>query len=154
MKAIFRDAMVFVEGGMTKLNVAFDGKGISLFKGDLSAFDSSVIFDNVVILPGLCDVHVHLREPGFSYKETIASGTRAAARGGYTAVCSMPNLNPTPDSRENLDAQLEIIRRDAVIPVFPYGTITRGERGDSLDDMAAMVEELIQAHGPYMAMYH
>ena len=142
MKAIFRDAMVFVEGGMTKLNVAFDGKGISLFKGDLSAFDSSVIFDNVVILPGLCDVHVHLREPGFSYKETIASGTRAAARGGYTAVCSMPNLNPTPDSRENLDAQLEIIRRDAVIPVFPYGTITRGERGDSLADMEAMANDV------------
>ena len=142
MMAIFRDALVYTDGGMKKLNVRFDGTSLSAFDGDVSAFDSSVVFDNVAILPGLCDVHVHLREPGFSYKETIASGTRAAARGGYTAVCSMPNLDPTPDSRENLDAQLEIIRRDAVIPVFPYGSITRGERGESLSDMEAMAADV------------
>ena len=142
MTAIFRDALVYTDGGMKKLNVRFDGTSLSAFDGDVSAFDSSVVFDNVAILPGLCDVHVHLREPGFSYKETIASGTRAAARGGYTAVCSMPNLDPTPDSRENLNIQLEIIRRDAVIPVFPYGSITRGERGESLSDMEAMAADV------------
>ncbi len=142
MMAIFRDALVYTDGGMKKLNVRFDGTSLSAFDGDVSAFDSSVVFDNVAILPGLCDVHVHLREPGFSYKETIASGTRAAARGGYTAVCSMPNLDPTPDSRENLNIQLDIIDRDAVIPVFPYGTITRGERGEILADMEAMAADV------------
>ncbi len=142
MMAVFRNALVYTDGGMKKLNVRFDGTSLSAFDGDVSAFDSSVVFDNVAILPGLCDVHVHLREPGFSYKETIASGTRAAARGGYTAVCSMPNLDPTPDSRENLDIQLELIKRDAVIPVFPYGTITKGERGESLADMEAMAADV------------
>ena len=90
------------------------------------------------ILPGFADVHVHLREPGFSYKETIASGARAAARGGYTTVCAMPNLDPAPDCIENLNVQLDLIRRDAAVRVFPYGTITRGERGEALSDMAAL----------------
>ena len=76
-----------------------------------------------VIFPGLCDVHVHLREPGFSYKETIKTGTQAAAKGGYSTVCSMPNLNPVPDSAENLKKQLDIIERDAVINVIPYRSV-------------------------------
>ena len=90
------------------------------------------------VLPGFVDVHVHLREPGFSYKETITSGTLAAARGGYTAVCAMPNLDPVPDSVENLQPQMEAIRRDAVIEVLPYGSITKGEKGEALSDMAAL----------------
>ena len=90
------------------------------------------------IFPGFVDVHVHLREPGFSYKETIATGTAAAARGGYTAVCPMPNLDPVPDSPETLERQLDIIRRDARITVLPYGAITAGERGEVLADMEAM----------------
>ncbi|MBR7095584.1 MAG: dihydroorotase [Clostridia bacterium] len=94
------------------------------------------------VLPGFCDVHVHFREPGFSYKETIASGSRAAARGGYTSVLTMPNLSPVPDSRETLDLQLDIIRRDAVIAVTPIGAITRGERGEELSDMAAMAPDV------------
>ncbi len=95
------------------------------------------------VFPGFCDVHVHLREPGFSYKETIASGTRAAARGGYTDVCSMPNLNPVPDCLENLEQELSIIRRDAVIGVHPYGAITKGERGEALSDMEAMAPYVV-----------
>ena len=75
------------------------------------------------------DVHVHLREPGFFYKETIASGTKAAARGGYTTVCAMPNLNPAPDSVEHLREQLDIIERDAEVWVLPYGCITKGQKG-------------------------
>ena len=138
MMAIFRDALVYNNGTMRKLDMHFDGTSLSVFEGDVSAFDSSVVFDNIAIFPGLCDVHVHLREPGFSYKETIKSGTAASARGGYTAVCSMPNLNPTPDSVENLEKQLEIIRRDASIAVFPYGTITKGEAGEALADMENM----------------
>ena len=142
MMALFRNALVYDNGTMRKLDMHFDGTSLSAFEGDVSAFDSSVIFDNIAIFPGLCDVHVHLREPGFSYKETIKSGTAASARGGYTAVCSMPNLNPTPDSRENLERQLEIIRRDASIAVLPYGTITKGEAGEVLADMEDMAEDV------------
>lgn len=91
-------------------------------------------FNNLVVLPAFCDVHVHLREPGFSYKETIFSGSRAAARGGYSDVCSMPNLNPVPDTAENLQQQLDIIKRDAVINVHPYASITMGQKGEELVD--------------------
>ncbi len=93
-----------------------------------------------VIFPGFCDVHVHFREPGFSYKETIFDGCCAAARGGYTAVCTMPNLNPTPDSVENIRLQKEIIDRDASINVYPYGTITVNEAGNEISDMEGMKE--------------
>ncbi len=90
------------------------------------------------VFPGFCDVHVHFREPGFCYKETIASGSRAAAHGGYTAVCTMPNLNPVPDSAEHLREQLDRIRETATIGVYPYGAITVGQRGEAL----AALEEL------------
>ena len=96
-----------------------------------------------VILPGFCDVHVHFREPGFSYKETMASGSRAAARGGYTAVCTMPNLNPVPDSPDNLRQQTNLIKQNACINVYPYGAITVGEKGESLADMAGMAKDAI-----------
>ena len=91
-----------------------------------------------VIFPGFCDVHVHFREPGFSYKETMETGSRASARGGYTTVCTMPNLNPVPDSLEHLNAQLERIRSGACIQVVPYGAITVGEQGETLADLEAM----------------
>ncbi len=96
-----------------------------------------------VVLPGLVDVHVHLREPGFCLKEDISTGTAAAARGGYTAVCSMPNLNPVPDSVENLSIQLSAIEKKAKINVYPYGAITVGERGKQLADMAGMADKVI-----------
>ena len=95
------------------------------------------------VLPGFCDVHVHFREPGFSYKETILSGTRAAARGGYTAVCTMPNLNPVPDSPETLQPQLDAIEKDARIAVYPYGAITKGEKGEVLADLEAMAPKVV-----------
>ncbi len=98
---------------------------------------------NAVRLPGFCDVHVHLREPGFSYKETILTGTLAAAAGGYTDVCTMPNLNPVPDSPEHLAVQQEIIDRDAVIRVHPYGAITIGENGEQLADLSALAPHVI-----------
>ncbi len=94
-------------------------------------------------MPGFTDVHVHLREPGFSYKETIATGTRAAARGGYTAVCAMPNLNPAPDSVAHLRMELDIIERDAVIDVRPYGTITVNEEGRELSDLEGMAGDAV-----------
>ena len=106
--------------------------------GSASAFDS----EKFIAFPGFCDVHVHFREPGFSYKETVASGCAAAAAGGYTAVCAMPNLNPVPDSREHLEAELAVIGRDATINVLPYAAITVGQRGEqlaALEEMAADV---------------
>lgn len=93
-----------------------------------------------VIVPGLCDVHVHFREPGFSYKETIATGSMAAARGGYTAVCTMPNLNPVPDSFVHLKSQLDAISAQSSIRVLPYGAITKGEQGTELSEMCEMAE--------------
>lgn len=96
-----------------------------------------------VVLPAFCDVHVHFREPGFEYKETIGSGSRAAARGGYTAVCTMPNLNPVPDSVESLRVQEQAIEKDAVIDVYPYGSITVSEMGKELADLDGMAERVI-----------
>ncbi|MBQ6184098.1 MAG: dihydroorotase [Clostridia bacterium] len=100
-------------------------------------------FHNFYVFPGFCDVHVHFREPGFSYKETILTGTRSAARGGFTDVCTMPNLDPVPDSAEHLNAQLDLIRRDAIIKVHPYGAITRGENGRDLADLDALAPNVI-----------
>ena len=91
---------------------------------ELSCFDSP----RYAIFPGFCDVHVHFREPGFSYKETVRTGSLSAARGGYTAVCTMPNLNPVPDSVENLNIQRTLIENDACIHVYPYGAITVAKR--------------------------
>ena len=95
------------------------------------------------VFPGFCDVHVHFREPGFSYKETIASGSRAAARGGYTAVCAMPNLNPVPDSPAHLQPQLDLIRDTAAIAVYPYGAITVEEKGERLADLEGLAPRVI-----------
>ena len=114
------------------------GLGVSvssvLSNDGLRALNSS----KYAVFPGFCDVHVHFREPGFSYKETISSGSAAAARGGYTAVCTMPNLNPVPDSAENLRLQLQLIEDSASIHVYPYGAITVGEKGEALADLAGM----------------
>ena len=99
--------------------------------------------DKCFVFPGFCDVHVHFREPGFSYKETIATGSHAAAAGGYTAVCTMPNLKPVPDSIAHLEQQLALIEDQAVIHVYPYGSITVGQEGQSLADLPGMAENVI-----------
>lgn len=98
-------------------------------------------FNNCFVFPAFCDVHVHLREPGFSYKETITSGTKAAAHGGYTAVFSMPNLKPVPDSKENLKKQTDLINDGAVIKVYPYASITVGQMGEALSDFEGMYKD-------------
>ena len=107
--------------------------------------DSVSLLDSpeYTLFPGFCDVHVHFREPGFSYKETIQTGCRAAARGGYTAVCPMPNLSPVPDSVETLAVELDLIRSGAAIHVYPYGAITVGEQGRELSDMEGIAGDVI-----------
>ena len=119
------------------------GKCSFVSSAAVEAVLSSSNSHNVAVFPGFCDVHVHFREPGFSYKETIASGSHASARGGYTAVCTMPNLNPVPDSVENLEQQLAIIARDACIHVYPYGAITVGEKGEVLADLEGMAPKVM-----------
>ena len=122
-----------------------DDKFITQYNLILDHFKNSVFlseFNNekYIILPGFCDVHVHFREPGFSYKETVLSGSKAAAHGGFTSVLTMPNLNPVPDSFENIKIQKDIIDKDAVINVYPYGSITVGQQGEKLSDMGSMNE--------------
>lgn len=114
---------------------------------NFSDFDFSILkpfnSNNLVLIPGFADVHVHLREPGFLMKETIYTGSRAAARGGYTSVCTMPNLNPVPDSFEHLKVQLDIIERDSVIDIYPYGSITIDEKGEELSNVEELKDHVI-----------
>ncbi len=143
MNYIFKNATAYIDGSFKKTDITVSDGIIT----DLSAVCSSdnVIYDleGCFIYPGFVDVHVHLREPGFSYKETIKTGTVASAHGGYTDVLSMPNLNPVPDSYENLKLQLDIIKRDAVIDVYPYASITKKEMGQELSDMDELSEYAI-----------
>ena len=128
MITVLKNAKIYDSGVMRACEAAFDGTDFKM-TGAMGGGDSVFKFENVAILPGFCDVHVHFREQGFSYKEDIASGSASAARGGYTAVCTMPNLNPTPDTLEHLDIQRKAIEEKARIAVYPYGTITMGELG-------------------------
>ena len=125
---ILNNAFVYRKGMMEQQNYELKVGGV----GFLSDFNKLCIF------PAFCDVHVHFREPGFSYKETIRTGSLAAARGGYTDVCTMPNLNPVPDSAENIKEQIKIIERDAAVRVHPYAAITVGEKGETLTNMKAL----------------
>ncbi len=145
MNCILKDAQVYTDGKFTKQDIFIaDGKVFLEYTPLVSKFPCTTIsFNNKYIFPGFTDVHVHLREPGFLYKETIESGTRACARGGYTAVCSMPNLNPAPDTAENLKIQLDAIKNTAVIDVFPFGTITKAEKGEELSDMEEIAKDVI-----------
>ena len=137
MDCLFKNAQVYCAGKLVLSDVRVSG-GCVVSPEASGTPDRIFNCMGLVLLPGFADVHVHLREPGFSYKETIRTGSLAAARGGYTTVCAMPNLNPAPDCLENLEKELEIIRRDAAIRVIPYGTISEGRRGERLADLEAM----------------
>ena len=144
MATIFSGATVYTENGFKNADILVDNGSI-VSVGESLDFSGCTVIDcsNKYIFPGFTDVHVHFREPGLSYKETIKSGSLAAARGGYTSVCTMPNLKPAPDSYENLRQQLDIIDKDALIKVYPYGTITKGQAGEELSDMSAMAQYVI-----------
>lgn len=141
MKKLLKNANVF---GFGKSDLLVSDSVIEKISSKLDE-TADVVFnlDGLYIFPGFADVHVHLREPGFIYKETVKTGTMAAAHGGFTDICSMPNLKPVPDSRENLQVQLEAIEKDAVINVHPMGAITVGEQGETLADMEGIADKVV-----------
>lgn len=137
MKYLLKNGRLVTKDGPWDISIQ-DGRIVSIARGLAAAGAVLIDLHNCLVFPGFVDVHVHLREPGFSYKETIRTGTLSAARGGYTHVCPMPNLNPVPDSLETLNVQRKLIDRDAAVHVHPYGAITCGERGEALADLEAM----------------
>lgn len=144
-KYILANANVFLKDHFEKADLLIENGLVSSISKKLSQTNDCTYIDclNYVIIPGLIDVHVHLREPGFSYKETMESGTMACAHGGFTSVCAMPNLNPVPDNYENLKAELDLIEKEARIKVYPYGAITVGEKGESLAAFDEMKDYVI-----------
>lgn len=145
MKTLLKNAMIFTEGKFVKSDLEVTDNTISKISANIEPMGFDVVYDlnNMYLLPGLIDVHTHLREPGFIYKETIATGSLAGAKGGYTSICAMPNLNPTPDCMENLQVELDAIEKDAKIHVYPYGTITVGEKGEELADLKGIADKVI-----------
>ena len=144
LNLLLKNGTVYYQGKMQKVDVLIQNGVVCKIDRDIQA-DGCPIIDSSKfnIIPGLADVHVHLREPGFSYKETILTGTKAAAKGGFTLVAAMPNLNPVPDSAEHLKIELDRIEKNRVIKVLPYGSITVGEKGKELRDMAGMAKDVI-----------
>ncbi len=142
MKQLIKNAKVYYDSQFVRKDILIDNGIIAEISDSLAPCDADNVycFDDYFVFPGFTDVHVHLREPGFSYKETILSGTKACAHGGYTTVCSMPNLNPVPDSVEHLREQIDIIKRDAVINVHPYASITVKQMGEELSDLSGMAD--------------
>ena len=133
MRMLLKGGRVYDGGRLVPMDLdILDGRIAAQGASILPSADTSRVIDlhGLCVFPGFVDVHVHLREPGFSYKETILSGTKACARGGYTTVCAMPNLNPAPDSPAHLAEQEALIARDAVIRVLPYASITVGQKGE------------------------
>ena len=145
MRCILKNAKVFSQGVFHLADVFLsDGKIVSIGNGVFRPDDTVTIdISNMVLFPGFVDVHVHLREPGFSYKETIRTGTLAAAHGGFAHVAAMPNLNPVPDCVDALNLQRALIEKDALVHVHPYGAITVGEKGEQLADLAGMAPNVI-----------
>ncbi len=139
---VFKNCKNYISDPMTVGNFAIsDGKIISV--SDRGSEHGDKVINNCIILPGFCDVHVHFREPGFSYKEDMHTGSMSGARGGYTDVCTMPNLDPVPDSLPHLKVQLDAIKNSALIGVHPYGSITVNEQGLELSDLEGMKDHVI-----------
>ena len=120
MKILLKNATVYTNGQFKKTDVEVTDEIITNISNEIEGktFDKIYDLNNFYLLPGLIDVHTHLREPGFIYKETIKTGSNAGARGGYTSICAMPNLNPTPDSKENLQIELDAIKKEVLLNLF------------------------------------
>ena len=144
MKTLIKNGQINTRKNMTTpAEIWIEDGRIKAIGTGFSEAEFDEVFDakGQLITPGLVDVHVHLREPGFTYKETIEAGTRSAARGGFTTVCAMPNLNPVPDTAEKLKQVYDIIRKDAVVKVLQYAPITENLRSEKLVDQEALIEE-------------
>ena len=144
MKYLLKNSTAYIGKEFVNTDILICDSFISRIGKDIISPDAEIIdCCGMTVFPGFTDVHVHFRQPGFCYKETIKSGSLAAAAGGYTNVCTMPNLKPCPDSVENLRLQLDAIEKDAVINVYPYGTITKDEKGEALSDIAGLAPYVI-----------
>ncbi len=142
MDCILKNGTVYTSGKFVKCDLLVLNGKLS-FSSPKDSSLKVIDCDNMFIFPGFVDVHTHLRQPGFCYKETIKTGTEAAAKWGYSAIFSMPNLKPVPDSRENLKVQQDIIDKDAVVNVYPYGSITVGQMGREISDLEEMANGVI-----------
>ncbi|MBO5349302.1 MAG: dihydroorotase [Clostridia bacterium] len=145
MKILLKNAIIFTNNKFEKSDLSITNQTITNISSNIEPTEFDVVYNlnNMYLLPGFIDVHTHLREPGFIYKETIATGSMAGAKGGYTSICAMPNLNPTPDSIENLQIELDAIKKDAKINVYPYGTITKGQKGEELANLDEIANYVI-----------
>ena len=143
-RIIIKGGTVYGANVCGKIDIAIEGEHIAEVAENIATTEYDRVIDasGLAIAPAFVDVHVHLREPGFGYKERIETGSRAAARGGYSTVCPMPNLNPVPDTMEHLQQQIDIIERDACIEVLPYAAITIGRKGEELVDMASLKDKV------------
>jgi dihydroorotase len=147
LRTLLKGGMIYMPDGFRRMDISIAEGKVFEVAGNINEnnnYEKVIRCDNFFIMPGLIDVHVHFREPGFEYKETIATGSRAAARGGYTTVCTMPNLKPAPVDEETLKVQTDIIRKDAIVNIVPYGAITSNQSGRGrLSDMQAMADDVV-----------
>ena len=142
MDFLLKNGTVYTGGKLKKCDLLISGGKVCFLKSDYSSSATVIDCNNLFIFPGFVDVHTHFREPGFSYKETIKTGSNAAAHAGYSATFTMPNLNPVPDSLETLKIQQDIIDKDAVISVYPFCAITKGEKGLELADLTELADKV------------
>ena len=147
MNYILSGVSVFEKNKFVKKDILIQNGKVSFISSNatISDFHGTSVYNlhNCLVLPGLVDVHVHLRVAGYFYKEDMQSGTKAAAHGGYTNICAMPNLNPVPDNAEHLDEQLRLIEEDAIVNVHPYGSITVAQLGEQLADLDAIADKVV-----------
>ena len=145
---LLKNGRLFVDGKLSQLDMLFDETGIVKLEENIEPQESFEVIDakGNMVLPGLIDVHVHLREPGFTQKETILTGSKAAAHGGFTTIMAMPNVKPYPDNVETMKAYLDKIHSDAVVNVIPYACITRAEASKELADFKGLSEMGIHAY--------
>lgn len=139
MGILLKNGSVYRDGKIEKQDVLIENNLVKEIGKDIDVLEHKVIdTENQLIAPGFVDLHIHLREPGGEHKETIKTGTMAAAKGGFTTVAAMPNTSPVPDSVETVESLMQRIKKDAVVRVLPYGSITHGLKGESLTDLGAL----------------
>lgn len=145
MRVLLKNGVVFTNKKFEQCDVLIEGNIIKKIGKNIEKEeqDKEIDLEGDYVFPGLIDIHTHLRQPGFEYKETIETGSMAAARGGFTSICAMPNLKPVPDSLENLQIELDAIEKTANVNVYPYGAITKNEAGEELSDMDEMFKNVV-----------